>query len=386
MNKLLWVIIVLSCIITACNQRSKHIIRFSTFNIWELSSQKLCTIDEKGTGRDPQVLAAATIIQRIRPDILVINEIDHDYAFPEDLTKNARRFLDAYLNQGEAAITYPYIFTAPCNTGIRSGLDFNNDGKMADADDLQTRSFGEDCFGYGQYPGQYAMALLSKYRVDTTHVRTFQKFLWKDLPGNHIPPGYYSDEELAIFRLSSKSHWDVPIVIHDKTIHLFISHPTPPVFDGPEDRNGRRNFDEIKFWRHYIENDHALYDDNNSSGGFARDDSFIIAGDLNASPDASVTYDNQTAIGQLLYYPKIQDPKEFVFRRNKKDCHPTVKKAGTAQFGHGQHVRVDYLLPSRAIKVIDGGVFWPDLQVDPQGFMLAEKASDHRLVWLDIKL
>ena len=36
----------------------------------------------------------------------------------------------------------------------------------------------------------------------------------------------------------------VTIQIDGKTVHFLTSHPTPPVFDGPEDRNGTRNGDE----------------------------------------------------------------------------------------------------------------------------------------------
>ncbi len=65
-------------------------------------------------------------------------------------------------------------------------------------------------------------------------------------------PWYTPGPELDSFRLSSKSHWDVPIEIGKKTVHFLVSHPTPPVFDGPEDRNGTRNHDEIRFWADYV--------------------------------------------------------------------------------------------------------------------------------------
>ncbi len=68
-------------------------------------------------------------------------------------------------------------------------------------------------------------------------------------------------------RLSSKSHWYVPIEVGKKTVHFLVSDPTPPVFDGPEDRNGTQNHDEMRFWADYvgpsasaesdINNDHA---------------------------------------------------------------------------------------------------------------------------------
>ena len=93
---------------------------------------------------------------------------------------------------------------------------------------------------------------------DARAIRTFQEFRWKDMPGAALPTDpatgapWYTDEELDAVRLSSKSHWDVPIWTGRRTVHFLVSHPTPPVFDGAEDRNGRRNHDEIRFWADYL--------------------------------------------------------------------------------------------------------------------------------------
>jgi 3-phytase len=76
--------------------------------------------------------------------------------------------------------------------------------------------------------------------------------LLPDDPSTPAPNDWYSAEELAAFRLSSKSHWDVPIEIGGAVVYVLVSHPTPPVFDGPEDRNGTRNNDEIRFWADYV--------------------------------------------------------------------------------------------------------------------------------------
>ncbi len=378
-------VIIMSIGVVSCQQKAVSV-RVATFNIWELSTEKLWVVDENGAGHDEQIFAAATIIQKIRPDILVINEIDHDYNFPNDLAKNARQFRDAYLNQGGNAINYPYVFAAPCNTGIRADMDFDNDGIIADSSHENTRLHGVDCYGYGEYPGQYSMALLSKYPIDEDKVRTFQKFLWKDLPGHHAPLDFYSEDEMQIFRLSSKSHWDVPVLINKKPLHIFMSHPTPPVFDGPEDRNGRRNFDEIKFWQHYIDNDPALYDDEKNPGGYNTEAPFIIAGDLNANPEAEAVYENRAAIRLLLDHPNIQETADFTIRRNVSDALPSEKKSETAQFGDERRVRIDYVLPNMGLEILDGGVFWPFEEDDPDGLYLAEKASDHRLVWIDVRL
>src|SRR5262249_14666285 len=148
---------------------------------------------------------------------------------------------------GAPPVSYPYRYTAPSNTGVPSGFDLDNNGSVGG---------GNDAFGFGAFPGQFGMAVYSKYPIDVANVRTFQKFLWKDMPGALLPDNpstpepadWYSPDELAVFRLSSKSHWDVPITIDHHVVHFLVSHPTPPVFDGPEDRNGLRNHDEIRFW------------------------------------------------------------------------------------------------------------------------------------------
>ena len=110
------------------------------------------------------------------------------------------------------------------------------------------------------------MVVYSKYPIQTMGVRTFRTFLWKDMPGALLPDNpatpapadWYSAAELNVFPLSSKSHWDIPVLIGKKIVHFLVSHPTPPVFDDPPafpagvDFNGRRNYDEIRFWADYI--------------------------------------------------------------------------------------------------------------------------------------
>ncbi len=372
-------------------QQESSTVRIALFNIWELSTKKIMQVDESGKGLDKQLQAAAQIIQQIKPDILIINELDHDYrSLDQGLNQNALRFQNAYLSREDAGVAFPHIFVAPCNTGIPTGLDLNKDGVVSGEHNVGGRDYGTDCYGFGTYPGQYAMGLYSIYPIDTAKVRTFQKFLWKDLPEHHMPPGFYDNEATNIFRLSSKSHWDIPILIDGKRIHLFLSHPTPPAFDGEEDRNGRRNFDEIKFWVLYLADDPELYDDNNISGGFKGENSFLIAGDLNASRRSDSRFDGVVAIEQLLNHPKIKDTGEWLVSKGgwegRKKGPPDYWELNTVKFGKDFRMQIDYLLPGKDIQIIDGGVYWPAGYEDPDGHHLAEIASDHRLVWLDIVL
>jgi endonuclease/exonuclease/phosphatase family metal-dependent hydrolase len=160
------------------------------------------------------------------------------------------------------------------------------------------------------------------------------------------------------------------VEVDGATLHLWVSHPTPPVFDGPENRNGRRNFDEIGFWVRYLEGSDALYDDQGGEGGYRAGEPFVIAGDLNADPDGGdATVDGVPAISQLLDHPRIVDPEPH-------------RDRPTAEFGDG--ARVDYLLPSRELTVVDGGVVVPSLTDDPELADAAREASDHFLVWLEV--
>jgi hypothetical protein len=165
-------------------------------------------ITDLSTPDNAQAQAVAEIIQRANPDIILINEFDYD----ADGTA-ATLFADNYLGisqNGAAPVAYPYRFIAPSNTGIASGFDLNNDGAVEGPD---------DAFGFGFFPGQFGMAVYSKFPIDEASIRTFQNFLWQDMPdallpddpATPTPADWYTPEELAVFRLSSKSHWDLPI-------------------------------------------------------------------------------------------------------------------------------------------------------------------------------
>ena len=173
------------------------------------------------------------------------------------------------------------------------------------------------------------MVVYSKYPIATDEVRTFQDFLWKDMPGAVLPddpaiPGpadWYSPEELEVFRLSSKSHWDVPIKVPGrKPVHFLVSHPTPPTFDGTEDRNGTRNHDEIRFWADYVTGGSTasyIYDDEGATGGLGRGQDFVIAGDQNADPFDGDSYDD--AILAAARPPADPGPAPDVGRRGRGD-------------------------------------------------------------------
>lgn len=388
-------------------------VRFSTFNAslnrnvqGQLRTDLSSTYAASPTPARLQAANVAEIVQRVRPDVLLVNEFDFD---PEALALFQSNYLSQSHN-GSASITYPYRFIAPSNTGQPSGQDLDNNG---------TSGGPGDALGFGFFPGQFGMAVYSRYPIDLAKVRTFQNFKWKDMPGALLPDDastpapadWYSPVELALLPLSSKSHWDLPIRIGRKTVHFLVSHPTPPVFDGAEDRNGRRNHDEIRFWADYVRPGRAgyVYDDGGHRGGLEPGALFVIAGDQNSDP-----LDGDSVPGsaqQLLESPRVNagDTPESsgaveaaALQLGANTSQRGDPRFDTADFGDTApgNLRVDYVLPSKALRIHGSGVFWPDVK-DPLSRLTGSyddalrlafpggngfPSSDHRLVWVDVRV
>lgn len=344
-------------------------IRVATFNVSLFGNSPGAMAERLSDQTDEQIEKLVSIVQAIRPDVLLVNELDTDQwvsnADRSGSPTNADRLADHFAVPGKdlAGIDYRYRYSAASNTGVPSGIDLNGNGTD---DDLN------DAWGFGRFPGQYGIAILSRYPIAVESIRTFQTYRWCDLPGAlrpKMPDGsdYYTDQAWKSLRLSSKNHVDLPIQISGRTLHLLASHPTPPVFDGPEDHNGCRNHDEIAFWSRYIENSSAIIDDSGVVGGLDDQTSFVVVGDLNSDP---VNGDSRhESILELLNHPRTT---------NVAPMHDG--QTTTAAFGKKQ-MRVDYAIPSKDLTVENTGVYWP---TDKPGADWVT-ASDHRLVWIDVK-
>ena len=371
-------------------------VRVATFNCSLNRNSAGALIADLSTPDNAQARVIAEIIQRVAPDVVLLNEFDYD-----ETNSAITLFQENYLSvsqNGAEPIDYPYSFWAPSNTGIPSGLDLDNSGAVAGPN---------DAFGFGFFPGQYGMVVYSRYPFDEDGIRTFQLFLWKDMPGALLPDDpntaepadWYSTEELAAFRLSSKSHWDLPVLVGDRTLHILASHPTPPVFDGPEDRNGTRNHDEIRFWADYIDPARSsyIYDDKGITGGLPAGACFVICGDLNADPlDGDSTAD---AVLQVLAHPLINDSnppgsmggvEAAALQGGANSLHKGDPFIDTADFADSTpgNLRADYVLPSWTVPHVGGGIFW-QTTTEPYFYLTGVfpfPSSDHRAVWADIAL
>lgn len=305
-------------------------------------------------GDDPQVLAVLGIVALIAPDILVLTNFDYDY----DQVALAA-FADA--------ATFPYYWSQRPNTGLPTGMDLDGNGRLDEARDMQ---------GYGRFSGDGGMAILSQYPIDGAGVRDLSGLLWRDLPGASLPVTMTA-EVAAIQRLSTTGHWIVPVTAPDGVVTLLVSAHTTPVFDGPEDRNGLRNRDELRLWQQVIEGE---------LGGVAAP--FVYAGLTNLDPlDGDGL---RQAMAGFLANPLLQDPQptglgggEAMDPRQQGD--PKLDTAEWPDEGPG-NLRVSYILPSADWQVKDAGVFWPASDDPDRGLLGGDglAAGPHRLVWVDL--
>jgi len=370
--------------------KAEGTIRVMTFNVALARKGAGVLIRDLERG-DAQVDAVVEIILRLRPDILLLNELDAD---PE---RRALALFQARLAAGQSdlpGLDLPHAHQGSQNIGEFSGLDLDRDGTAAGPG---------DAWGFGRFPGQYAMAVLSRFPLDPPNIRSYRLFRWAEMPDARRPiredgTPFHPDPIWQALRLSSKSHWDVPIHLPDgRRLHLLAAHPTPPVFDGPEDRNGKRNADEIRLLEAMIDGAPWLTDDAGRPAGLAPGTPFVVAGDLNADPADGDGI--QAAIQGLLAHPRLRDPGQTspggAAAKGGRAAPPIAGDPahhtsdwGTA-FAKHRNLRVDYVLPSRGLVLAGSGVFWPGPS-SPLARLTARdggrmESSDHRPVWVDIR-
>ena len=355
-------------------------LRVASFDVGMSRDGPGLLVHELEAAPEPSTLAAVAVIRAVRPDVLLVSGFDHDLA---------GRALDAFralLAGGPDGIDYPHAFAAPVNAGVPSGLDLDGDG----------RTMGRgDGFGWGRFPGNGGMAVLSRLPIEADAARSFTRMPWSALPGAELPRradgGPFPDAAgAAALRLSSRAHWQVPVILPDGgRLHLLAANPAPPLFDGAEAFNRRRNRDEVRFWSVYLDGA-ALTDDAGRTAG-PPDGALVVLGNLNLDPLDGAG--ERAAMAALLAHPRLQDPRPASAGgaaaagtgvNGGHDGDPALDTADWRDDDGPGNLRVDYVLPSADLTVAGEGVFWP-----AGGARLAEAAlaaSDHRLVWVDVEV
>ncbi len=358
------------------------------------------------TPSDPKARLVAEVLQRTRPDVVLLQEFDYDAT-----GQSVRNFITHYLEtpqNGAQPITYAHWFMPEVNTGVPvlddagEPVDVNGDGQTGTP---------HDAHGWGNYSGHYGMVLLSRWPIDWDDTASgSNSFRMQEAAAQSFGQEALDAQPAAarpFIRASSKTHLAVAIKVPTTNrlpgrpapprgerkedagvpVGVIFAHPTPPVFDGPEDRNGHRNALEINMLSRYVEEAYFM------AQAYEKQPSpLIVLGDMNADP-----HDGESrpgAVQQLIDHPQLQDPQPgsdggtaWASKQSGINAsHRTDPRTDTADWNDDPNqgpgnLRVDYVLPSRDLIVLEAGVYWP-----PPGDsrVYLNEASDHRLVWVDL--
>lgn len=366
-------------------------LRAAVFEVGEIRTRDLLTPDS------PRLKRLAEIVQRTRPNILLLSGISYDTPGGPDVKpgeapgQNGQRFADSYLAVPQAEGLGPLklkSFMAPVNSGMASGMDLDHNGRIVTEFPEPgsgpvgglAASYSGDCWGAGAYPGQCGMALLVDERltIEADKSRTFRKMPWDYVLGSMIPPAapgsdaksWYTDRERLLVRLSSVGHWDVPVALpNGAVVHILCSRPATPTGDSPPTFATRRNHDEIRLWADYIEDAGYLVDDADRAGGIQAGSSFVLLGNLGRSPEPKAGPDD--VITTVLYGARGVNHE---ITPESPVSVPGLDMTATT-FGN---VRADYVLPSRDLGIAAAGIW----RSPPSGG--GTFPSDHFPVWMDL--
>jgi hypothetical protein len=330
-----------------------EVLRLAVYNVDLSDRGPGLVLQALEAGESPVHAALMRNIVALQADVLLLTGIDYD-AEGRTLAALARGL-------ARAGLAYPHQLALRPNSGVPTGFDLDGNGRLGDA---------RDAMAFGRYPGEGGMALLSRLPIDDAQIRDFSAYLWADLPASLSPD---SDPALRrIQRLSSGGHYEVPLRLPGgEELRLLLFYASPPGFDGPEDRNGRRNHDEAAFWLHLLAGDLP----------FAPPDApFVLMGQ--ASLDPVDGGGNSAALRQLLAHPLLTDPAPRGTSGRIDVGQRGDPALDTALYQGLGGLRVDYILPARTLTIAGSGVMWP-----PEGTPLAADlalAARHRPVWVNI--
>lgn len=380
-------------------------IRVATWDVGSLSTREL--LDPAS----PRPLQIAQVIQRLRPNVLLLVGVAYDMPGGLDAGSgeppglNARRLAEDFLAHPQATDLQPMRMIAwmpPTNSGQPSGRDLDRSGTVineylaasARGAELDV-GFSGDAWGPGAYPGQRGVMLLVDARLEALidRSRTFRRLPWDFLPAPSMPAGpggegeWFASEVRGVVRLSSTTHVDLPIRLpNGAVVHVLGSAPAL-VTGAPtpaRERRARRNRDEIRFWELYIESGEGVVDDDGVPGGLGAsadgeplfDPSFIVLGPLGVTPEDPLGF--KDPIGESLLVVSRINGRVVPESSGPDGSGRVLSSSATGQDDR----RTDYVLPSTDLGIAAAGV-WRVPPVGPDGQPVAFP-TERFPVWMDL--
>ncbi|SDK14283.1 Endonuclease/Exonuclease/phosphatase family protein [Ferrimonas sediminum] len=415
--------------LSACSDSSStsdfsDTIRFATYHADMEFSDYNQALSETGSGNEPRLQNVAEVIQRARPDVLLVTGFSGaDGLGGEEYRKRALElFVSEYLNQAQDpdldAVSYPYLYLANSNSGIPVLDDLNKDGSAPG-----TLPF--DAKGYGHYAGEKSFALLSRYALDENNVRTYRQLEWKRVPtadGQQKPQDgsgndWFASETWNSLPLMDTNFVDIPMKLPDgRIVQLLATYLGEPAEVDASNRAYMRNRAQVEFVADYISQDYNSYivnDDDNSrrvTGGYDSSRPFVLMGNFYndhegawaLGADGAPSYRADSAAMRTL----VNSSTLHRFTGVNWEAPTSAAGVDYAQTTASTHsmpgiitglnaLRNDYIMLEQQLKFVDQGIVWAQLGDDGealfyrnngQGQMVndPQASSSHRLVWMDV--
>ncbi|WP_238941354.1 endonuclease/exonuclease/phosphatase family protein [Jannaschia sp. Os4] len=290
---------------------------------------------------EAQAAAALDAIAHVGADAILLLDVDWDAG---GAGLSALRSALA-----ERGAPYPHGYAGMPNAGVPSGLDLDGDG---------TAHRARDALGYGRFTGDGGMALLSRWPVAVVA----HDPLWADVSAEAaalLPEG-----GATVVPLATVAQWEVTLDAPGGPVTLITLAGGTPVFDGPEDRNGLRNRDELRF-----------------AAGLAAAAPHPVVALGRANVDPLDGEGRRDGLAALLAHPRLADP-EPRGAGGGGEGHAGDPALDTAAWDGPGPLRVDYVLPDRAFEVVGSGVLWP---IDGPLAETVAAAGSGRVVWVDLR-
>ncbi|HIW98705.1 MAG TPA: hypothetical protein H9871_01030 [Candidatus Nesterenkonia stercoripullorum] len=361
-------------------EKSSDDIRVGTVRAGMTSSTEEELLEDLGTGVFPPARSLAEAAQLNRPDVLLVTGITSDG--DEEIAETLRSKYFEVGQNGQEGLDYPYVYAGPSNSGNESGADLDGDGVVGGPG---------DSIGYGEHPGQHGMILFSSFPIEEKGVRTFQEFLWEDLPDSAAGSSEYSDLERSVMRLTSAAFWDVPLTVDagedsERTVNVVASSLARP--QDPADVDADRGDDERRMIADYLAGEAWYLTDDDGDPAPGTGSEFVYMGEPATQYDLPGSANEDLA--ELLDSQAVQDPEPEAVTEEPLSSRSVgsggSQSRATRAVDDGMDVRSAFILPGASMDIGDSGVFWP--AEGEYGADLVQPGSDQaisdRLVWLDI--
>ncbi|WP_404288611.1 hypothetical protein [Glutamicibacter arilaitensis] len=227
-------------------------------------------------GTDREASQAADSITAANADFVVLTGMDAD-------EQAVQAFQDHYLNNPDDSrrdVEYDYVYLGMGSKGKPSGADLNGDRIVGGP---------EDAWGQGNFEGQGAVVVLSKYQINQESVTGISSLKWSDMPDSRLDNSELSGALAASIPVMSSGLWDIPIEYRGKKVHVLAVQTDDGSAGYSFDE--ARQLDQLRVISDYLEGGKYLRNDQGEKNQGVGNDPYVVAGSLGQQPSSLAARD-----------------------------------------------------------------------------------------------